>query len=41
MVRTKQKGGIIVYGAPRLCGSRIELFLSHFIGYSWAIVVKK
>jgi ubiquinone/menaquinone biosynthesis C-methylase UbiE len=34
-------GGIIVYGVPRLCGSRIELFLSQFIGYSWAIVVKK
>ena len=34
-------GGIIVYGAPRLCGSRLELFLSQFVGYSWAIVVKK
>ena len=34
-------GGIIVYGVPRLCGSRIELFLSQFIRYSWAIVVKK
>ena len=33
--------GIIVYGLPRLCEPKVELFLSQFIGYNWAIVVKK
>lgn len=34
-------GGVIVYGSPHMCESKIELFLGPYIGFCWCIVALK
>ena len=41
MGRRAHSGGVLVYGAPYMTETAMELWLGRFIGFSWNIVAEK